>query len=185
MSISPYQVCPVFESEQLVYRLVQEDDAEELLECYSDAASIPLFNSDNCHNDFNFPTLVEMSNCIRFWLDEYEQQGYVRFCILEKKSDRAVGTIEFFARKDSVGGIGEVGVLRLDLVSRLETEALITEILSMIEKEFYDCFGVNSVITKAIPIAKERVIALMNCGYQKVDNSPILPFDDYYVRARV
>jgi [ribosomal protein S5]-alanine N-acetyltransferase len=95
MSISPYLVCPVFESEHLVYRLVQEVDAADLLECYSDAASIPLFNSDNCNNDFNFQTIEEMSGCIRFWLDEYAEHGYVRFSIVEKNSDKAVGTIEF------------------------------------------------------------------------------------------
>lgn len=184
MSTSPYQVCPVFESDHLIYRLVQEDDAKDLLACYSDPASILLFNSDNCHNDFNFQTLEEMSKCIRFWLDEYEQQGYVRFSLVEKTSDKAVGTIEFFAREGSVEGLGEVGILRLDLVSRLETEAFITEILTMVNDELYDCFGVHTVITKAIPRADQRVIALMNRGYQKIDNSSILPFDDYYFRAR-
>ena len=184
MFISPYQVCPVFESNHLIYRLVQENDAQDLLACYSDPASIPLFNSDNCHNDFNFQTLEEMSKCIRYWLEEYEQQGYVRFSLVEKNSDKAVGTIEFFARKESVVGLGEVGVLRLDLVSRLETEALITEIFAMVKDELYDCFGVHTVITKAIPRAEQRVVALMNSGYQKIDNSSILPFDDYYFRAR-
>lgn len=93
--INPYQVCPVFESERLIYRLVQEEDAEDLLECYSDAASIPLFNSDNCTNDFNFQMIEEMSGCIRFWLDEYARHSFVRFSIVEKDSDKAVGTIEF------------------------------------------------------------------------------------------
>lgn len=185
MSISPYQVCPVFESQHLVYRLVQEEDAEDLLECYSDPASIPLFNSDNCHSDFNFSTLEEMNNCIRLWLDEYEQRGYVRFSIVDKKSDKAVGTIEFFARKDSVGGIGEVGVLRMDLISRLETDVFITEILSLIEKKFFNCFGVDAVITKAIPMAEQRVIALKALGYQPIESSPTVPFNDYYIRTRM
>ncbi|KTD86523.1 GNAT family N-acetyltransferase [Paenibacillus etheri] len=185
MSISPYQVCPVFESERLVYRLVQEVDAADLLECYSDVASIPLFNSDNCNNDFNFQTIEEMSGCIRFWLDEYAEHGYVRFSIVEKNSDKAVGTIEFFARNESVEGIGVVGVLRIDLISRLENEGIVTEILSLIEKEFYDCFGVDAMITKAIPSAKQRINALLNSGYRIIEGNALVSFDDYYMISRV
>lgn len=184
MSINPYQVCPVFESERLVYRLVQEDDATDLLECYSDAASIPLFNSDNCNNDFNFQTIEEMSGCIRFWLDEYEGHGYVRYSIVEKNSDKAVGTIEFFARNERVEGAGVIGVLRLDLISRLENEGVLTEILSMIEKEFYDCFGVDAMITKAIPSAEQRITALLNSCFSKIEGDTRVPFNDYYMISR-
>ncbi|MDH6371626.1 ribosomal-protein-alanine N-acetyltransferase [Paenibacillus sp. PastF-3] len=183
--INPYQVCPVFESERLIYRLVQEEDAEDLLECYSDAASIPLFNSDNCTNDFNFQMIEEMSGCIRFWLDEYAGHSYVRFSIVEKDSDKAVGTIEFFARNESVEGVGVIGVLRLDLISRLENEGVLTEILSMIEKEFYDCFGVDAMITKAIPAAKQRITALLNSGYSKIEGNALVSFYDYYMISRV
>lgn len=184
MSISPYQECPVFESDQMLYRLVQEADALNLLECYSDAASIPLFNSDNCNNDFNFQTLEEMNDCIRFWLDEYEGQGYIRFSIVEKNSDKAVGTIEFFARNESVEGGGVVGVLRLDLISRLENEGVLTEILSLIEKEFYDCFGVDAMITKAIPTAEQRITALLNSGFSKIEGDALVPFNDYYMISK-
>lgn len=184
MSISPYQECPVFESDQLMYRLVQEEDAEDLLECYSDADSIPLFNSDNCNNDFNFQTIEEMSGCIRFWLDEYAGHGYVRFSIVEKNCDKAVGTVEFFARNESVEGVGLIGVLRLDLISRLENEGVLTEILSMIEKEFYDCFRVDAMITKAIPTAKQRINALLNSGYSKIVGNALVSFNDYYMISR-
>ncbi|MNO96687.1 hypothetical protein D3C76_883660 [compost metagenome] len=183
MSISPYQVCPVFESERLVYRLVQEVDAADLLECYSDAASIPLFNSDNCNNDFNFQTIEEMSGCIRFWLDEYEGHGYVRFSIVEKNSDKAVGTIEFFAGKERVEGLGVVGVLRLDLISRMENEEVLIEILSLVEKEFYDCFGVDAIITKAIPRAEQRINALLHSGYSTMEGNAMMPFNDYYLTS--
>lgn len=182
--INPYQVCPVFESERLVYRLVQEEDADDLLECYSDAASIPLFNSDNCNNNFNFQTIEEMSDCIRYWLDEYEGHGYIRFSMVEKNSDKAVGTIEFFARKERVEGLGVVGVLRLDLISRLENKGVLTEILSLIEKEFYNCFGVDAMITKAIPSAEQRVNALLHSGYSTIESNLIVPFSDYYLISR-
>ncbi|MEK4040708.1 hypothetical protein NYE44_16595 [Paenibacillus sp. FSL L8-0493] len=185
MSFNPYQVCPVFESERFVYRLVQELDAADLLECYSDADSIPLFNSDNCNNDFNFQTIEEMNRCIRFWLDEYEGHGYIRFSIVEKNSGKAVGTIEFFARNEGVEGVGVVGVLRIDLISRLENEGNLNEILSLIEREFYDCFGVDAMITKAIPSAEKRVIALLNSGYAKIEGDTLVSFNDYYMISRV
>jgi [ribosomal protein S5]-alanine N-acetyltransferase len=78
-----------------------------------------------------------------------------------------------------------VGVLRLDLISRLEKEGIVTEILSLIEKEFYDCFGVDAMITKAIPSAKQRINALLNSGYSKIEGNALVSFDDYYMISRV
>jgi hypothetical protein len=95
-----------------------------------------------------------------------------------------VGTIEFFARKERVEGLGVVGVLRLDLISRLENKGVLTEILSLIEKEFYNCFGVDAMITKAIPSAEQRVNALLHSGYSTIESNLIVPFSDYYLISR-
>lgn len=184
MSVNPYLVCPSFKSEQFVYRLVQEEDAADLLECYSDPASIPLFNSDNCHNDFNYQTIEEMSSCIRVWLEEYKGQGYIRFSIVEMKRNKAIGTIEFFAKRERVEGLGYIGILRLDLLSSFESEGNITEILSLIEKEFYDYFDVDAIITKAISKAETRILVLLRRGYSKIKETSWAPINDYYIIMR-
>ncbi|MNP24724.1 hypothetical protein D3C76_1175000 [compost metagenome] len=54
----------------------------------------------------------------------------------------------------------------------------------MIEKEFYDCFGVDAMITKAIPTAEQRISALLNSGYSKIVGNALVSFNDYYMISR-
>ena len=181
---NPYEKCPIYETENFVFRKVQEDDAEDLLQCYSDPVSAKIFNSDNCTSNFIYSSLDEMKDCIKFWLDAYENKYYVRFSIVDKEINKATGTIEFFAKQDNTENTGKVGVLRLDLSSKYEKESIIIEILNMIEQNFYDCFEVESIITKAIPEAKERIKALKIIGYNEVKKSSILPYDSYHIRVK-
>jgi len=181
---NPYEKCPIYETKQLVFRIVQEEDAEDLLECYSDVFSAKFFNNDNCTSNFIYQSLDEMKNCIRCWLDEYEKQCFIRFSIVDKKIKKAIGTIEFFPKHETFKDFGKVGVLRIDLASKYEKEGLITEILNMVEGNFYDCFEVESIITKAIPEAKQRIIALKNSDYQELNNNTIVSFDYYYIRVK-
>ncbi len=52
MSIDVYEQIPVIESEKFLLREIEDADAEDLLKVYSDKDAVPLFNSDNCENDF-------------------------------------------------------------------------------------------------------------------------------------
>ena len=181
-SQNPYVVCPTYETAQFLFRMVRMQDAQELLECYSDPASAKIFNSDNCTSNFIYHSLEEMQNCIRFWLEDYARGGYVRFSIVDKPRQKAVGTIEFFARPGVFPVYGCVGQLRLDLGSRYETQAVLAEILRMVEDNFYAVFAVESIITKAVPEAKERTRALEKAGYQALPSHTILPYGDYYAQ---
>lgn len=178
----PYIDCPTYESTHFRLRQVREADAADLLECYADPLAAPLFNSDNCTSNFIYHTQEEMLGCIHFWMADYARHGYVRFAILDKVRQKAVGTIEFFAR-NRVEGFGMVGVLRLDLASRYETEPDIAEILAVVEDHFYAAFEVGSIITKAIPKAKERIQALRKLGYSALPENTIMPYGDYWARV--
>ncbi len=178
----PYVDCPVLESENFSFRLVQDDDAQDLLACYADEKAVPLFNSDNCTSDFYYRTAEEMQRCIGFWVREYEQRYYIRFAIVDKRSKQAIGTVEYFAKDEAFEDFGVVGVLRLDLASPYEKEGYITEILQMVEEKFHQTFGTQSVITKAIPEARERVRALSTAGYEPLPEGTIVQFGDYHVR---
>jgi RimJ/RimL family protein N-acetyltransferase len=183
-SENPYEVCPVYETEKFTLRLVRLDDAQDLLECYSDPKSAKIFNSDNCTSDFIYQTCAEMQNCIGFWLDDYARRGYVRFSIVDKTRNKAVGTIEFFAKTENFPDYGTVGLLRLDLPSKYETGSAIAEILGLVDSHFYECFAVNSIVTKAVPEAVERIAVLKKSGYQALENNTIVPYGDYYVKTR-
>ena len=70
---SVYEEVPVFENENYLLRFVVNNDANDLLEVYSDKNALPFFNSDNCHGDnFYYPTLERMNEDIHFWIDSYK-----------------------------------------------------------------------------------------------------------------
>ena len=97
--MSPYEKCPVFENENYLIRFVQMTDASDLYLVYSDEKAVPIFNSDNCTNEFYCKTVKQMQQMIEFWQREYQNKYYVRWTIWDKAISQAVGTIELFNRK--------------------------------------------------------------------------------------
>jgi hypothetical protein len=128
--------------------------------------------------------LDDMRNCIEAWLEEYRERRFVRFSIIDKQSGRAVGTVEFFTRKEQSADLPrEAGILRLDLISGYEQPAELSELLELVESRFGDNFAFNSLLTKAVPQAAARISVLQKMGYTKLDRSTYLPFEDYYIKV--
>ncbi|MDF2686867.1 MAG: hypothetical protein K0S55_2050 [Clostridia bacterium] len=172
--VNPYVECPIYETESFIFRLVEENDAKDLFECYSDIEAVKFMNSDTCINNFYYTTMQEMRNCIRFWLDCYASGGFVRLCIIDKKEIKSVGTIEIFG--------GEYGVLRIDILPVYEKEKYINEILDLSIKNFYDAFDIKNIVIKAIPSATERLSALKNFHFEA--DMQFRPNMDYYFRKQ-
>lgn len=182
-STDPYTNCPVYETGSFSLRLVRMDDAADLLRCYSDPESIPLFNSDNCLYGFTMNKLEEMESCIEAWLAEFRARGFIRFSIVEQTSERAIGTIEFFTRKLGQGEKqAEAGILRLDLASEYEQADVLSEMLELVEQRFPEHFTFDGLLTKAVPQAVQRVEVLQRLGYHKLERSGELPYEDYYIK---
>lgn len=179
--VNPFEQCPAYTTSNFQLRKTIPEDAPDLLLCYSDKEAVKLFNSDNCHTDFYFQTLPVMQEYMEVWEREYQEKVYVRFSVLDKASQKAIGTIEFCPRNKKTNGYGKLAVLRIDLASHYETEIILTELLNTINEYFYELFQVDRVITKAVPEAKGRISALISGGYNKVDEG-IVPFGDYYIR---
>lgn len=181
-----YEHCPEMMGERFLLRLATQEDCGDLLKVYSDMAAVPLFNGDNCNgDDFHYPTLERMKQAIDFWLWSYEQGYFVRWSIVDKRADCAVGTIELFHR-DSEDSYNGCAVLRLDLRSDYEAEAEIADILCLIIPKAYEWFSADRIITKAKPIASARIQALRKKGFVPSD-APLVGHDgtrygDYWVR---
>ena len=157
--------CPQFENQKYFLRLVIEDDCKDLLKVYSDKKAVPFFNSDNCGgDDFHYTTESRMKEAIKYWLWEYLRQGFVRWSIIDKNTNEAIGTIELFHR-DSNDYFTNCGLLRLDLRSDYENSTDIENILSLIIEPTFDLFDCNKIATKVIPEAKERIKALCDMGF--------------------
>lgn len=164
MDMDVYEFCPQMETERFLLRLVEEKDAEDLLQVYSDKAAVALMNSDNCTNDFYFTSPEQMDEMIRFWTAEYEMRYYVRWSIVDKESGHVVGTVELFHR-EAEDFFDDCGILRLDLRSDYEQSGWIAEIVGLVLEPGWKLFGYGKVAVKAIPEATERIEALRGLGF--------------------
>jgi len=182
-----YSRCPQLSDGRYLLRLVGEEDCVGLLKVYSDEKAVPLFNSDNCHgDDFHYTSAERMAEAIRFWIFSYQERYFVRWSIIDQRTDEPVGTIELFNRDPREEE--SVGLLRLDLRSDYENTREIEHILHLIVSPAYELFGCASVWTKAVPQAVSRRIALAAAGFVPAQ-APVIGDDgtaygDYWVRKR-
>ena len=153
--LNVYENCPVYETESFLFRLVKLEDAEALLKCYSDKETVSRLNTDYCTSNFFYTTKEEMEQCIQFWLDEYEKQYYVRFAVIPKSENHAVGTIEIFG--------GKAGVLRIDLEKEYDIKKYIVEIIKLAISTFSEDFGIDSIKIKTAN-TPERIEWLEDIG---------------------
>lgn len=179
-----YEICPRLESANYLLRQTCLEDCGDLLKVYSDPAAWPIFNSDNCTGDFHITKPEDMENCIRFWLDEYAMRYYIRWSIIDKATNVAVGTVELFNRT-AQDFYNNVGLLRLDLRSDYETAEAIQEIVSMLIPCSFDLFSCDRIATKIPPCARARAQTLTEFGFHA---SPELlyghdgrAYGDYYI----
>lgn len=172
--IDPFVECLNLETNSFSLRLVELEDAEELLKCYSDKIAVSKMNADNCTSDFNYTTITEIEDCIKFWIFSYTNRYFLRLSIIDKKTTLPIGTIEIFG--------GGNGVFRIDIQSKYETNQYISELLELASKYFFDMFGNENIYVKAIPSATQRRLALENCGYLYVDK--FRDYSDYYKKSK-
>ena len=185
MSIDVYEQIPVMVSEKFLLREIEDADAKDLLRVYSDVNSVPIFNSDNCVGDFYITTMQDINRMIDFWRLEYQNKYYVRWAIIDKNADCAIGTIELFNRK-AKDYFNNCGLLRLDLRSDYEKQDMIEDILGIIIPKTKDMFVCEMIATKAVSIAQERIQVLEHMGFCLSEEALIghdgTKYNSYYVR---
>jgi hypothetical protein len=181
MNKNVYEECPIYKNELITLRKTNEEDLEELLKCYSDEKAVQLFNSDNCHGDnFYYTTPEKMRQAIEFWEYSYKNKYFVRWTVILNDTNEKIGTIEMFHRL-AEDEFNHYGVLRIDLQSKYERQDIIESILTISNKFFYSDFDVKAILTKAVPIANERIKVLNKMGYRSV-NKKFMTYDSYYCR---
>lgn len=174
-----YKNCPIFKNETITLRLTTEEDTLELLNCYSDEKAVPLFNSDNCKGDtFYYTTPERMKQTMDMWTWSYETKQFVRMTILLNSTNEIIGTIEMFNR-GVAPFYGVHGVLRIDVMSKYEEETILSAVLQLAKDHFYNEFGVEWIVTKAINAATIRREVLSKLGYIPMKDFAL---SDYYGR---
>lgn len=185
MTVDVYQNCPSYENEYYMLRMIKKEDKTDLLKVYSDEKALPFFNSDNCGgDDFHYTTENRMEQAIEYWLWEYDRKGFVRWTIISKVTNEAIGTIELFHR-EAGDYFTNCGLLRLDIRSDYETTSEIVKILKLIIEPAYILFHCDKIATKAAASAAERISALKKLGFQHAEEKLIghdgIGYGSYFV----
>ena len=168
-NLDPYSKCPEYESKNFRLRLVSMDDAEDLLECYKK----PTINV--CTYDRSLQTLDEMRDFIGFWLEQYKFRSFIRFSIMDKQINKAVGTVEVF---DS--GILPIDVT-FDVASKYENEECLSELIKISDSFFCD-FKCRQIVTTAVPGAICRINVLTQNEYVPYPKSDEWPWENFYIK---
>ena len=151
------------------------EDAEELLKCYNDSEARRFFNDDNFDFGYgNVDTIEKMQCNIKLWINSYYSKNFVRFSIIDKSTDKAVGTVEMLG--------GKHGILRIDIMGDYECENCLSELFETADR-FYNDFNCDCIVSKAIPEATERIKALTKCGYSLYTQSDTWNRKYYYMKT--
>lgn len=130
-------------------------------------------NADNCTSNFYYQTIEQMQECIAFWLAEYKKRCYVRFAIIEKNTQKAIGTTEIFG--------GKYGVLRIDISTAFEQSQYIEEILCLAIYQFTTDFRIQTLEIKAVN-TPDRIPIIEK--YSFAPSNSFRPGFGYYERAK-
>lgn len=174
------------ENDQFSLRIVEFEDAKDLLEVYSDSKAQQLFNSDNCHgDDFHYETLIRMKEAISFWLDNSKNKHFIRLCIIDKNINIAIGTIELFQRRSKDYYNGKA-IMRLDLKSNYEKSEYIKNIIQLVIPNIYTICCSKFLVTKIPVFAKERLKAFKDLNFESEKEYLIgtdgIQYGNYYTK---
>ncbi len=174
-----YENCPILENKRFLLRYTTLEDTKDLVRVYSDKNALPFFNSDNCHGEnFYYKDEAEMTDAIKFWHSSYASRSFVRWTIIDKNMNEAVGSVELFHRTadDAFNG---TGVLRIDVKNECETVDILYSIFNLIVSSAYEYFDCDEIITKVPVYAIDRIVAAEKAGFIKSDEYLIGTFDGY------
>jgi len=70
------------------------------------------------------------------------------------------------------------GVLRLDICYEYEKLSFLKELIMLCARDFFILFGVKQILTKAVPIAFDRIKILSEIGFHPCE----IPGREYYFK---
>ena len=182
--MNAFSVCPEYETEHFKIRKLKAEDADELFLCYSDPEAARFFNGDCCGDDFYYTDMDKFRECVEYWLSRYEARDFVRWSIQDKDTKSLIGTVEVCpSLKYAVDG-KMMGILRIDLKSEYEKQAVLEELMDILMVHIYEDFQVASVIMKIQKDAEERPKLIKKYQFVSAKEECNISLEDYYIRYR-
>ena len=162
-----YEKCPILENDDYILRLFKQEDLDGLLKVYSNKNVLPFINSDNCDGDnFYYFTKEKMQEVLGFWDMSYKKGWFVRFSIIDKKTQNIIGSVEL-CKRVSNDEYNNMGILRVDTLK--ENKESLLSVFSLITPHVEELMECNGFITKAPIYAVDRIDVLKQLGYVKSD----------------
>ena len=124
------------------------------------------------------PDKAKRIKAIDFWLSSYMSKWFVRWSILDKRAQKAIGTIELFHRTAN-DFFNDAGILRVDVKSEYEKTQEIKAIVSPLLDRAFSLFDTNRIATKIPLYAIERKAAFESLGFAQSDEHLIGTIDGY------
>ncbi|WP_379163067.1 GNAT family N-acetyltransferase [Paenibacillus sp. sgz5001063] len=183
--MNPFEHCPIYETDHLVFTKVKEEDAKDLFECYSDPITKGHMNNDNCGGEWDCPSIDNVRQGINAWNKEFDARFFIRWSVRYKQLNKVIGTIELAPIPNTtrfLDGVCQSGILRIDIISSFEDRAIFSEILQIVTDHFYIDFGIDNIITKVTTDDIERIQAVEDNHFIKLEDNPFIPFDNYYLK---
>ena len=131
---NPFEKCPVYETENLLFTKVKVEDAIDLFQCYSDPITKSHMNNDNCGGEWDCHSIDVVKQGIRGWKQELDDKFYIRWSVTYKPTNKVIGTIEIAPVPNTtrfLDGVCQIGIMRVDIISFLEREKIFSEIFNM------------------------------------------------------
>ena len=174
----------LLETQNFIIRFPLENDLEDLLELYSDKLRSSTFNSDNCEDNFYYPTLERIIEVYKFWKESFIKGWFTRLCIIERKTRKVVGTLEVCKRVSADASNG-CNILRIDLLEQFEKEKNLFEINEIILNNIEKFYGVKNTFTKIRSNQVERKKSFLKLGFREFDGKLIgrnnETYSDYWI----
>lgn len=177
-----FEQCPTYESEHFYIRKMKMEDAQGLFKCYSNPQAAKYFNGDCCNDDFYYTDFDCFVKCMEFWESKYTVKDFVRFTIIDTRSEKIIGMAEVCPSYKYSADRSCMAILRIDLLPEYETETAFSELLDILLKYIYVDFSVKSVIIKAQLYADIRRKVLKSFQFVPAKEECNISFNDYYVK---
>ena len=184
---NPFELCPIYETHNLIFAKVKIADAEDLFDCYSDPITKGHMNNDNCGGEWPCNSIDIVKHGIKGWEKEFAARFYIRWSVTFKLTNKIIGTIEIAPVPNItrfLDGVCKTGILRIDIISLLESESVFTEILKMVTDNFFADFDIENIVTKASQVDTQRILALKNNKFEKLEDNTLIRYSDYFIKRK-
>lgn len=183
---NPFEKGPIYETHNLKFKKVKDEDAVDLFECYSDPITKSHMNNDNCGGEWDCHSIDVVRQGISGWEKEFDARFYIRWSVTHKQINKIIGTIEVAPIPNTtrfLDGVCKTGILRIDIISFLENEDIFSEILKMVTGNLYADFDIDNIIIKATKDDIQRILALENNNFVNLKSNSLISYDDYYIKS--